>query len=334
MKKFMLIDDLPAEYFPLESGLYEVIPGLKKLGTDFGNGQKDQKVFQLDCDYEFYHINKKTCRSEDIKKYYHQFEFSREISQIICEFIANQLVIEYPNCFQLKPDKNEGFIFESSLFSEALHFSKNYELSPKSSYLDAFDALACQVQEDLAVWRRVDPNKGPFGQKGANDYLCAVHLCAPNYWDPREKIGQNFQGVHAPVADNDKIIRPAKSLVEGMIEKGPFVRFAWGVTTDQRLNHHPLAPKGKNKLKWQGRAFNSKKPELYLRIERQTITSFPKVSAALFTIRTYFKDCHKIRKDPELCDLLVSALKSMSEDAQKYKGLHGSMDEILNWLTS
>jgi dimethylamine monooxygenase subunit A len=28
----------PARYFPIESGRYEVKPGLFKFGTDFGNG--------------------------------------------------------------------------------------------------------------------------------------------------------------------------------------------------------------------------------------------------------------------------------------------------------
>jgi hypothetical protein len=66
------------------------------------------------------------------------------------------------------------------------------------------------------------------------------------------------------------------------------VRFAWGLSTDTPLNHHPEPPMNILPLQWQGRNFDPNNPRLYLRIERQVIWGLPKYEAVLFVIRTYF----------------------------------------------
>lgn len=118
-----------------------------------------------------------------------------------------------------------------------------------------------------------------------------------------------------------------------MITHKPTVRFAWGLSTDTRLNHHPLPPIGITAEQWQGRQFNAQHPQLYLRIERQIVWGFPTVDAALFTIRTSFRDCSKLKQDPELNSQLASAIRSMSPAALDYKELSASKDAILTWLT-
>jgi hypothetical protein len=111
-----------------------------------------------------------------------------------------------------------------------------------------------------------------------------------------------------------------------MVFKGPFVRFAWGVATDAELNHHP-----RNEFK--GREFDPQNPELYLRIERQTITSFPFAGGALFTIRTYLLNC-ATEISPTERTALVSAIESMTPESLAYKGLERTREEIVRWLAS
>jgi hypothetical protein len=41
----------PAVYFPFLRGSYDVNPNLKRLGTDFGNGEADGHAFQIDSEY-------------------------------------------------------------------------------------------------------------------------------------------------------------------------------------------------------------------------------------------------------------------------------------------
>jgi hypothetical protein len=105
---------------------------------------------------------------------------------------------------------------------------------PGNNYVSLFDALCCQVQEDIAVCQ-LNRNE---------DWLAAIHLCAPNHWAPQDKIGKPFNKVHAPVADMEKINASYRKMFDSLVHKGPFTRFAWGIATDTRLNHHPVAPPG------------------------------------------------------------------------------------------
>lgn len=130
----------------------------------------------------------------------------------------------------------------------------------------------------------------------------------------------------------EKINRRADAIANTMISCKPMVRFAWGLSTDTRLNHHPEPPPNLSVSQWQGRDFDAQNPQLYLRIERQVIWGLPEYEAALFTIRTYFRDCSLIKKDSLLRVKLCAAIESMSPESLFYKGLVDSKASILNWL--
>lgn len=118
-----------------------------------------------------------------------------------------------------------------------------------------------------------------------------------------------------------------------LLYNGPYVRFAWGLATDTRLNHHPQPPVGViSASEWQGRVFNPDQPQLYLRTERQLILGLPEVGALLFTIRTYFENIGNL--EDERKDQLRLAIESMDEATLLYKGIGRSRDDILGWLRS
>ena len=191
------------------------------------------------------------------------------------------------------------------------------------AYQDTLDALACQLQEDLAVVSL---------DEHGNDYVAALHLCLPNHWAAEDKIGKGFIASHAPVPEMEQINKSAAQLLNVMVNKGPFVRFAWGLATDTRLNHHPEAPPGQDEASWHGRRFDPARPELYLRVERQTIHGFPQINASLFTIRSYFYDVSQLAKQPQQREALYSAIQSMSGESLQYKGLLQDKAAILEWL--
>ena len=164
--------------------------------------------------------------------------------------------------------------------------------------------------------------------------MISIHLCYPNHWSAEEKIGRDFATVHLPVAGIEKINQRAKAIVNTMIERKPMVRFAWGLSTDTRLNHHPIPPSDIKSKEWLGRKFDINNPKLFLRIERQVMWEIPENNAAIFTIRTYFRDCKIIKTNPVLNHQLISAIQSMTPESLKYKGLSESKDDILNWLNS
>lgn len=318
-------------YFPLAKGRYEVKPGLFHFPHDFGNQQLDHQVFQLDGEFCRYHSEKLAARAERLNKYYHCQEFNSAVKKTINQFIAQRLALEHPQTFQLE-EKGKNIILHCQHSQEKLIFDHQYSLQgihgkqPVSpAYQGSFDALACQVQEDLAVVE-IDTS----GQ----DKLTGLHLCFPNHWAAEDKIGQNFISVHAPVPGMDKVNQNISQLLDAILNKGPFVRFAWGVATDTRLNHHPEPALETKRRTWQGRRFNPDNPELYLRIERQTLHGFPAQQCILFTIRTYFLDINQLKSDKQKISSLIAALSTMKQESQSYKGLSKDYPAILDWLES
>lgn len=296
----------PAFYFPPEKGLYEVKPGLISLDTDLGNGKLDQHIFQFDNQFLTYRSNKLKARSESVEKYICLQE-DIDLSEVN-RFILDTLCKDYP----------EYFSFDKQ--SRQLYCHLTDEQLVPDDY-GSFDQLAMQVQEDLAVME-VD--------KDAQGKIIALHLCAPNHWAAQDKIGKDFIEIHHAVPEMERIIQRNREINKACLNKGPFVRFAWGLSTDKHLNHHPQPPAGISSSEWQGRKFNPQMPELYMRVERQTLKGFVDKNLILFTIRTYFYDVKTL--DQQQKQLLLDAINSMSPAALQYKGLGESKNAICDWL--
>ena len=317
-------------YFPLGKGRYEVKPGLYKFPHDFGNGLADRQIFQFDASFSRYRSEKLAARTERLEKYYCQHGFDNSVSSTINRFIIQNLIKEHSEKFHLEKKRGE-YILHCRPSQEVLTFDRQYFLAKTShqqsispQYADGFDALACQLQEDISVIHLTETG---------NDQVTALHLCFQNHWAAEKKIGKSFIDVHQPVPDMEKINQSAKKLVQVILHKGPFVRFAWGVTSDTRLNQHPEPADMTKKDPWQGRAFNPQQPELYLRVERQTIHGFATEQLALFTIRTYLYDIKQVHANfPDRIPLLISAIESMSVSSMRYKGIRTDAPAILNWL--
>ena len=300
----------PPSYFPLRHGRYDVAPGLNRFGKDLGGGDADRKLFQIDRTFPRFREQKLASRGERLDKYVCVSDLAEETVADLTRFIARRLATEHARHFRL-----DGARLRCELTGETLSFDDHMRLT-SGHYAGSLDALACQVQEDLAVVSR-SPARG--------HWLSAVHVCFPNGWAPAEKVGHTFAAVHEPVAGmaemnrrGDEFARIMTGATDGL------VRFAWGVTFDDRLNHHPDKPRP---------PFDPADPRAFLRVERQTIWGFPARGAALFTIRTYLYDCDRMRRDPATRDPLVAALRSMSAQSRAYKGLAKSFDPLLDWLS-
>jgi dimethylamine monooxygenase subunit A len=309
----------PARYFPFASGQYTTAPGLHKLTTDFGNGEADQRIFQIDAQWPLYFQNKGQCREESIGKYFKSHQLKEKTTLQLTQFIIHQLLSEYPSVFNLEKQQ-EDILFTNRLTQETVRFDQNYALIGENKYVSALDALASQVQEDMAVWQREE----------GTDRMVMIHLCAPNHWSPAEKIGKPFSVVHQPVADMERMRQRYQPMLKTLIRGGSFVRFAWGLSTDNRLNHHPVPPPGWKIEDWQGRHFDPDYPSLYVRVERQTISGFPEADVVLFTIRTYFEEVRKLESVHRRA--LLKALNSMSPEALEYKGLSHKLEILKIYL--
>ena len=319
-----------ARYFPLSKGVYDVKPGLIAFGTDLGNGVADRHLFQIDDYYSSYRNAKLAARGERLGKYYQILRYSGPLAGSLAAFIAARLAAEHPQAFALRTER-QGQLLHCRLSGERLRFDADGHLANDSAqpergpaYASALDALACQLQEDLAVVCRGD----------GENWLAALHLCFPGYWAAETKIGKDFAAVHGPVPGMERTNRSASEIVDAMIDRGPYVRFVWGLSTDSRLNHHPRPPDclpADQRAAWQGRRFDPDDPRLFLRVERQVIWGFPQYHAALFTIRTYLTDVAAMRRDRCQRDKLCAALRSMSVEALQYKKL-ADREAIISWL--
>jgi hypothetical protein len=312
-----------ATYFPPASGKYEVKPGLMPLGTDFGNGAADKLVFQFDAGFAEYRKVKRLARADRLSKYYQTRDFAPEVAGVVCRFIVRRLAQEHPGLFVLD-EYNAESTLQCALTGETLRFDPEMrQVSGGDAdplYIDPFDALAAQVQEDLAVVRRV----------GGKDWASAIHLCFPYRWTAEEKIGLDYVTMHLPVPGMETFRKPG--MVTNMVKFGPFVRFVWELCTDDRLNHHPEPPPGIDPGTWRERPFDQQHPRLFLRVEREVLWGFPEQEAALLAVRISFRDGEEIRKDAKLREPLCATIESMSPEALRYKGLAENRDDILTWL--
>ena len=319
-----------AQYFPLSKGVYDVKPGLIAFGTDLGNGAADRQLFQIDDYYTSYRNAKLVAREERLGKYYQVDRYSSLLARTLAAFIAARLATEHPQVFVLST-ASDGHMLHCRLSGERLRFDDEWQLTGESTrpqrgpaYVSALDALACQLQEDLTVVCR----------EAGENWLAALHLCFPGHWSAEAKIGRDFATVHRPVPGMERTNRNAHEIVDAMIDHGPYVRFVWGLSTDSRLNHHPEPPNSLpsgERAAWQGRHFDPADPRLFLRVERQVIWGVPQDHAALFAIRTYLSDIGPMRRDRWRRDKLCAALRSMSVESLRYKGI-AEREAIINWL--
>lgn len=85
----------PAVYTPFVSGRYEVKPGLKRFGSDFGNGAADQRVFQLDFDWPRYRAAKEAARAAG-QRCFVTHEYPADVDAAARGFMIERLSREYP----------------------------------------------------------------------------------------------------------------------------------------------------------------------------------------------------------------------------------------------
>lgn len=325
-------------YFPIERGVYEVGPGLKPLGFDFGNGKLDQVAFQIDENFSVFRENKIEARKENLQKYHGIRNLNASTQAAVVEFLLESFTREYPDFFLREITPNGDTRLHCALTDETLLISKDGELLEAKSalvpmYQNAFDALISQVQEDAAIVSREVSRE--VSRDSERDWLSMLHVTSPSHWDPQQKLGLSFIDVHSPIPGSERLVKAHKTLVDAMISKGPFVRFVWSFVTDTRLNHHPLPPDDADPVTWKGRSFDDSDPSkspFHLRIERQLTLGLPETEAALFLIRVHFVDGQTIRAHEKWRTQLISALQSMSPESRIYKGVAHCFDSLIHWL--
>ncbi|RYG38171.1 DUF3445 domain-containing protein [bacterium] len=302
------VPDAHLRFAPWMKGIYEVAPGLKPFGTDFGNGELDRQAFPRTDDLGHFLENKRRGLRERRGKYARAFRLDREVEAAAARLIAERLASEHPDRFRARTDEGELILTLDDT---------TWQL-PSRGDGASLDLLARLVGEDLAVVRR----------DGEIDWTAYLHVCAPSHWAPEDKIGRSFFETHHPIPGFERVNAASKGLIKAMVESGPWVRFTWGPESDDRLNHHPEPPPGEDPGTWNGRIFDDR---FWVRWERQTLWPLPEVDAALFTIRVGYLADEDLTQAERAA--LADALQSMTPAAREYKGINAGFDRLLELVS-
>ena len=139
------------------------------------------------------------------------------------------IVKKHPSDFYLEEKKRLLEDFDTDLYGESELFKESQILSKVKKLLDietpgTFLDISKKLEEDLAIMH--------CGK------LEAIAFCFPSGWIPRNGLGQGFQYLHNPVADNELLIKSSNKLTEYMT-KHKIQRWVWNVTTINELSNHP-----------------------------------------------------------------------------------------------
>ena len=307
-------------YIPTE---YSVKPGIKKLG--------DENHFIIDELLPLYKNEKQDARAENLSEYYLERVESKkwgftEIQQAnqkhmmktACFWMAEQLSKEYKYISFFSED--EYYVLDNEITGETVYVDEDLQVMqvtksplcmcakqcsgckhPTPTYVNLFDALCSQIQEDVCVMQ--------------HDRLVSAHVCLPSWWSPREKMMMSMAEIHKDVPGMDQTAY--EHIWNACLHKGPFIRYNWTLTSSPILNQHPSKNIGKD--------FD--KDDLFLRVERQVLKGITETQSVLFLIRTYVADVKTLEKSQR--EALANAIDKMSYEELKYKGLTNHQESVI-----
>ncbi|GGK21536.1 hypothetical protein GCM10008955_13740 [Deinococcus malanensis] len=323
----------PTLYRPFMDGRYSVSAGLFRLGVQpipwREDGEPERHTFTLDREYPRFVASKVAAHRRALYQYSGEAGLTPDLREAVLTHVAGALAADSDGAvhwngqtlrndllgWEVDLDTRWGAVGTVRRFP-APHADLVQEVRP----FHALDFLGLNAQEDLAIVARDEQG----------DWLAAAHVLSPQHWDPRDKLGRDFVAVHTPVAGSGLMNATAPRLVDAVITRGPFVRFAWGLSMSNRLDHHPAAPPDADR-----HADTRFDPEqAFLRVERQTLTGFPQADGALFTIRPLTTPLRESVVTAGQAHALAEALRSMTPDQIRYKGLETILHDALSWLSA
>jgi dimethylamine monooxygenase subunit A len=284
----------PARYFPVSSGPLLMRAGLRRFGTDLGNGEQDHSYFPEDVN-----------TGETLRHKADVLAKRPESFAAAGDPAARSLMAQVLGWMQ------------HQLNAERAHPGGGRRPVPGDApSVDAplgLRQLGLQVAEDFVV--TLTSKTRTDGSVSA-DRIILVHVCFPSGWRPERILGASFLEVHAPIPEFESVNRTAAALLHAMTHRGPYLRFVWTVSADGQLDHHPShhVPG-----RWNGNAG-------VLRVERQITVPFApgprQPGGCLFLIRTYLYAFSTLTEDQR--NIVASALEAMPESIREYKGLSQS----------
>lgn len=262
------------KYFPVDAGPFRMGARLYRFGTDFGNGEWDARYFQP--------VDEGTLTEK------------------------RRVLAAHPDRIVLPTRPADSATCSAVLgwMRDTIWQELGTKVAPDGSLEQQVREVSACIGEDFVVLGREEAS--------VDARVRLVSVCFPSGWAPETIVGQSFLGLHAPVPEFRAVAQRADSLVNAMIERGPYVRFIWTVTTDAELDHHPSVVR----TSWRDAAAG------YLRVERQVTVPVAARRASLFLIRTIITPFDELT--PEQRSELARSVQGMSDAVLRYKGIERS----------
>jgi len=159
-----------------------------------------------------------------------------------------------------------------------------------------------------------------------------------NEMETRREIQSAATQIHKPVQPFVKyLVSPVLSVFKSISVDSAIWRYNWGIFDDVMSSLDLFSPTSSVSRVGRGTRVKSVKDagdQLFLRVERQTLTRLPKSNAILFTIRTYQRPLKQLEGHREVVPKLIEAIEQMDETFVEYKNRELWKDITLEYLNT
>ncbi len=288
------------EYFPFDGKPHRWTMGIRTM--------KEEEWFQVENDYSWHLKERRKLLQTRHDEVFAALPGSEAACYEVMSVLADHLPKHHPSYFQRQDQR---------LITLENNESWNLQNPPKHP----LECAGLWVQEDLCVMEEAPKDADDSGEYR----LTAAVLCFPTRWHLLEKIGRPMSEIHDPIPGYREQINAPVNLFFSRLKVGqPIWRLNWGLNDDANL----FQPNG-----FPGEGLNPRltedntADEVYLRVERQTLSKLPQSGAILFTIRSHQQPLRTLEDRPELAARLAQTLRYWPESVAGYKGLssHGAL---------
>ncbi len=259
----------------------------------------------------------------DRPDYYFQALPGHEIAQWeVLDVVLHDLARHNPDYFSLRQNGDDWYWTNHILNQKTTFVFGDAATLPVAP----LDWVGRQVQEDLVLLA------------GDDSVLVAGQLCFANDWCLTEKMGLPFWQIHAPIVPIvEPMILAAQKFMARLTVGRPVWRMNWSVKVSNDLDmtsRHTPANRQRLANLLPGLTPDTIGHQVYLRVERQTLTRLPRSGAILFGIHTYQNLlADEIAARPGAADKLARVFATTPPAMLDYKSMTGFMPALMTYLS-
>ncbi|MBD2703503.1 DUF3445 domain-containing protein [Spirosoma sp. BT702] len=283
---------------------------------------ESDRLVEIDANYVA-DVTLKRQLLKELPDYYYQALPGNVTAQWeVLDLVLQNLARVSPESFSLRQD-GTCWHWKNHLLDEETTFMFGDETTLP---LEPLDWVGRQVQEDLILLA------------GDDATLVAGQLCFANDWSLDEKIGLSFWEIHAPITSIvEPMLRAAQTFMARLPIGRPVWRTNWSVKISNQLDmtsRHTPALKQQLIEQLPTLTPDTIGEQLYVRIERQTLTRLPHSGAVLFGIHTYQNRLADEAADPERAYRMARVFSTTPTAMLDYKNMTAFMPALQMYLGS